>query len=111
MAEDASPTISRVAVEIDYNVDFKLAYQLRDLAIVHRFHIDKTIKCGDDPLSHLASIICTKRNRSRIKARPIVMFKAAGDCVRDRMVAKIGCAIGNTDFVVGIPLAAPQSRL
>src|SRR5437763_826898 len=110
MGEDPGATVSRVAVQVDYDVDFQSPQQLGDLGIAHGLNIDEAVKCSCDPPAHYASVVRTQRNSGYLKTRPVMMFKAASRSVREHMVAEIRRAIGNPDLVVGISLATPLRR-
>ena len=108
MGEDPGATVSRAAVQVDYDVDFQFAQQLGDLKIAYGLNVDETVECGREPLAHYAPVARTQRNSGSLKTRPVMVFKAARDRVREHMVAEIRRAIGHADLVVGIALAAPQ---
>ena len=80
----------RESHQVDRNIDFQLAQELRHFPIAVHGDVDKPIERSAHPLLESSTLPGAQRDADHFESRTIVPLQHAHQQMRDRMVAEIG---------------------
>src|SRR5262249_55012725 len=106
--QDAKAKVLREAHQIDRDIHLKLAEQICHFAIALMANVDESLECVPDSILHLVRIAWGERDCDGLEFRLVMVLEQSGDEAGDRVIAKIGGQIGNSDAFMRIAFTLPQ---
>ena len=101
--EDLRAVSCRISDQVDQDVDFLALDELGNLEVIQFSHIDEAIEGPLNAFPHAALVVRSERQADHFEQRAVVPLEETHEHVRNRMFAKIGRQIGQTNTAMLSP--------